>query len=201
VLEFLFAQRRAAKIGMASPQPMASFEAIALPHLGAAYNLARWLMRNADDAEDVVQEAMLRALTYFDGFRGTNFHGWLLQIVRNTAYSSLRLNRGVRIVSLDAAPGGTDETEAAIPELPDPGDDPETALLHERDRQLLDRLLERLPVELREVVVLRELQELSYKEIAQITEAPIGTVMSRLWRGRRLLTAAAGASSAAEKTA
>lgn len=183
---------------MASHDPVASFEAIALPHLGAAYNLARWLMRNAEDAEDVVQEAMLRALTYFDGFRGTNFRGWLLQIVRHTAYASLRLNRGVLLVSLDAAPSGG---EAAIPELPDPGDDPETALLHERDRQHLDRLLERLPVELREVVVLRELQEFSYKEIAQITEAPIGTVMSRLWRARRLLTATAVASSAAEKTA
>jgi RNA polymerase sigma-70 factor (ECF subfamily) len=200
VIEFLSAERRAATIGMASHNPVASFEAIALPHLGAAYNLARWLMRNAEDAEDVVQEAMLRALTYFDSFRGTNFRGWLLQIVRHTAYASLRLNRGVRIVSLDAAPGGA-EAEAAVPELPDPGDDPETALLHERDRQLLDRLLERLPVELREVVVLRELQELSYKEIAQITEAPIGTVMSRLWRARGLLAAAAVASSAAEKTA
>jgi RNA polymerase sigma-70 factor (ECF subfamily) len=200
VIEFLSAERRAATIGMASHNPVASFEAIALPHLGAAYNLARWLMRNADDAEDVVQEAMLRALTYFDGFRGTNFRGWLLQIVRHTAYASLRLNRGVRIVSLDAEAGGA-EAGAAIPELPDPGDDPETALLHERDRLLLDRLLERLPVELREVVVLRELQEFSYKEIAQITEAPIGTVMSRLWRARRLLAAAARTSSAAEKTA
>ncbi len=175
-----------------APRPaMASFEAMALPHLEAAYNLARWLMRNDQDAEDVVQEAMVRALTYFDGFRSTNMRGWLLQIVRHTAYASLGLNRGVTLVSIDAQSDPGNRESGHIPDLPDPGDDPEHTLIRQRDREQLDTLLARLPVELREVVVLRELQELSYKEIAQITDAPIGTVMSRLWRGRRLLETAA----------
>jgi RNA polymerase sigma factor (sigma-70 family) len=170
---------------MVFPAGQDSFEAAVLPHLDAAYNLARWLMRNAQDAEDVVQEAMLRALTYFPGFRGENPRGWLLQIVRNAAYGSMKLNRGARLVSV--------EDEAALPELADPGDDPEAALMKEQDREGIARLLAALPVELRETLVLRELEEMSYKEIAEITAAPIGTVMSRLWRARRLLAAAAKA--------
>jgi len=167
--------------------PSNGFETVILPHLDAAYNLARWLTRNAADADDVVQEAFLRAVTYFGGFRGTNPRAWLLQIVRNTAYGSKKLVRGAVLVAL---PGDAGPDEPAAPELVDPGDDPETALVRQRDQQRAQRLLAALPAELRETLVLREIEELSYKEIAEITEVPIGTVMSRLWRGRQILTAA-----------
>jgi len=165
------------------------FEAVILPHLDAAYNLARWLTRNSADADDVVQEAMLRAATYFSGFRGTNPRAWLLQIVRNVAYASKNLMRGAALVPLP----GDGEGTAQMPELADPGDDPETALMRRDDARRVTRLLASLPAELRETMVLREIEELSYKEIAQITEAPIGTVMSRLSRGRKLLAGAVAA--------
>jgi RNA polymerase sigma-70 factor (ECF subfamily) len=161
----------------------AEFETVVLPHLDAAYNLARWLTRNPTDAEDVVQEAVLRATTYFAGFRGVNARAWLLQIVRNTAYASRALVRGAVTIALP----DDDRDSAIVPELVDTGDDPETALLKREDRARLTRLLAALPVELRETLVLREIEELSYKEIAQVTHAPIGTVMSRLWRARRML--------------
>ncbi len=175
---------------MASPPDTGSFAAVALPHLDAAYNLARWLMGSADDADDVVQEAMLRAMRYFSSFRGNNPRAWLLQIVRNTAFASMKRNRGMALVPLAADVGGEDDAPSAA-ELVEPGDDPEATLLKARDLGLVDRLLAGLPVDLRETIVLRELEELSYKDIAGITGVPIGTVMSRLWRGRRLLAAAA----------
>ena len=163
-----------------------SFASVALPHLDAAYNLARWLTGSREEAEDVVQEAMLRALTYFPSFRGGNARAWVLQIVRNTAYAALKVKRGLKLVPLGA------EVDGGAPIEPvDPGDDPEAALLRARERNELERLLDALPIELRETLVLRELQELSYREIAEVTEAPIGTVMSRLWRARRMLVAAA----------
>ncbi len=165
------------------------FEAVILPHLDAAYNLARWLARNSGDADDIVQEAVLRAVTYFSGFRGTNPRAWLLQIVRNVAYASKSLVRGAVVVALPGESGG----EASMPELADPGDDPETAVMRREDVKRVTRLLSTLPTELREALVLREIEELSYKEIAQITETPIGTVMSRLWRGRQMLAAAISA--------
>jgi RNA polymerase sigma-70 factor, ECF subfamily len=165
------------------------FEAAMLPHLDAAYNLARWLMRSAVDADDVVQEAVLRAATYFDGFRGVNARAWLLQIVRNTAYASKKL--ASREASLAAPADATGEDPAA--QLADLGDDPETALMRQQDRRRVTRLLAGLPAELRETLILREIEELSYREIAQVTETPIGTVMSRLWRARQMLTAAAKA--------
>lgn len=165
----------------------AEFEAAVLPHLDAAYNLARWLTRNPADAEDVVQEAVLRAATYFAGFRGVNARAWLLQIVRNTAYASRALVRGAATVPL---PDNERDGAATPPELVDSEDDPEVALLKREDRARVTRLLAKLPVELRETLVLREIEELAYKEIAQITQAPIGTVMSRLWRARRMLAAA-----------
>jgi RNA polymerase sigma-70 factor, ECF subfamily len=111
-----------------------------------------------------------------------------LQIVRNTAYDSTKLDRGVQLVPI-AAPG--EDEQAALPELPSGDEDPETSLIRERDRGRLRQLIGALPVELREVLVLRELEELSYKEIAEVTKTPIGTVMSRLWRARRLLVQAA----------
>jgi RNA polymerase sigma-70 factor, ECF subfamily len=172
------------------PDP-ASFEAVVLPHLDAATNLARWLVRNDEDAKDVLQEAVLRALTYFDGFRGVNARAWLLQIVRNTAYDSFRLNRGIQLVPMGAAAGLGGSEFRTVVHLADPSDDPEVALIKEDGRRQLDRVLERLEVELREVLVLRELEGLSYKDIAQITDVPIGTVMSRLWRARRMLARSA----------
>ena len=167
------------------PDPV-SFASVALPHLDAAYSLARWLTGSRDEAEDVVQEAMLRALTYYPSFRGGNARAWVLQIVRNAAYGALKLKRGLKLVPLGA------EVDGGAPIEPvEPGDDPEAALLRARERNELERLLDTLPIELREALVLRELQELSYREIAEVTEAPIGTVMSRLWRARQMLVAAA----------
>ncbi|MGH7037802.1 MAG: sigma-70 family RNA polymerase sigma factor [Stellaceae bacterium] len=171
----------------AEPEPSPS--AVLLPHLDAACNLARWIMGGVEDAEDVVQEAMVRALTYFPSFRKGSARAWLLQIVRNTAYSVLRTRRGVRLVPLAEETGEDDDPGVA---LIDPGDDPEVALIRVRDRELLDTLIERLPLGLRETLVMRELEELSYREIAEITDVPIGTVMSRLWRARRLLAGAIG---------
>jgi RNA polymerase sigma-70 factor, ECF subfamily len=158
-----------------------------LPHLDAAYNLARWLMRDGEAAEDVLQEAMVRALTYFASFKGVNPRAWLLQIVRNTAYGSMALNRGIETVPI------TDESGEGIAELVSGDDDPETALLRSREGYQVRALVAALPVELRETLVLREFEELSYKDIAEATQTPIGTVMSRLWRARQLLAGAAAA--------
>jgi RNA polymerase sigma-70 factor, ECF subfamily len=163
------------------------FESVVLPHLDAAYNLARYLTRNPADADDVVQEAVLRAATYFKSFRGGNARAWLLQIVRNTAYASRALVRGAVMVALSADEG---DSGPIPPQLIDTADDPEMAFSKRQDSARLTRLLAALPVELRETLVLREIEELSYKEIAEVTEVPIGTVMSRLWRARRMLAAA-----------
>jgi RNA polymerase sigma-70 factor (ECF subfamily) len=166
----------------------ASFERVMLPHLDAADNLARWLMRDREAAEDVLQEAMVRALTYFASFKGVNPRAWLLQIVRNTAYGSMALNRGVETV-----PIADESDEATAAELVSGDDDPETALLRSRESRRVRVLIAALPVELRETLVLREFEEFSYKEIADATQTPIGTVMSRLWRARQLLAQAAAA--------
>ena len=162
-----------------------SFERVVLPHLDAAYNLARWLMRDAEAAEDVLQEAMVRALTYFASFKGVNPRAWLLQIVRNTAYGSMALHRGVEMVPI------IDDSGEAIAELVSADDDPEAALLRTRESRRVRELIADLPVELRETLVLREFEEFSYKDIAEATQTPIGTVMSRLWRARQLLARAA----------
>jgi RNA polymerase sigma-70 factor, ECF subfamily len=159
-----------------------SFERVVLPHLDAAYNLARWLMRDGEAAEDVLQEAMVRALTYFASFKGVNPRAWLLQIVRHTAYGSMALNRGIETVPI--------EDDDAMPAT---GDDPEAALLRSREGRQVRALIAALPVELRETLVLREFEECSYKEIAEATQTPIGTVMSRLWRARQLLARVAEA--------
>lgn len=160
------------------------FEQVVLPHLDSAYNLARWLVRDASLAEDVVQDAVLRALGYFASYRGGNARAWLLQIVRNTAYTTLMARRG-RTMFLDDGPGPAGDAPAL--QVPDPADDPEATLARREDLQRLDRALEALPIELRECLVLRDIEDLSYKEIGHVAGVPIGTVMSRLWRARQAL--------------
>jgi RNA polymerase sigma-70 factor (ECF subfamily) len=164
------------------------FREIALPHLGAAYNLARWLSRNDDDAQDIVQEAFLRAFRSFAGFHGTSARPWLLAIVRNTCYTWMRQHRGARTdVPYDEVTHGAEDGAPAWAERPD--GNPEAILARIEDRRLFDAALESLPIEFREAVVLRDVEDLSYKEIAAVAAIPIGTVMSRLARGRRLLFA------------
>ena len=169
---------------MGEPEPF-DFATVVLPHLNEAYNLARWLMRSTVEAEEVVQEAMLRALNYFQSFRGSNARAWVLQIVRNVAYAALHKQRQAPVMLPLDADGADNETGLAA--LVDPTGDPEVLLARLQDGRRLDELLGALPVELRECVILFELNGASYKEIAAITGTPIGTVMSRLWRARRLL--------------
>ena len=164
------------------------FERIMLPHLDAAYNLARWLVRNPSMAEDVVQEAFLRAQKYFASFRGGSGRTWLLQIVRNVSFSHLNSQRSRMEVGFSEV---ADEEEDVDLDVPDPGAGPEATAMHRQELRRVDQVLKSLPVKLRECVVLRELEDLSYKDIAQITGVPIGTVMSRLSRGRRALSKAA----------
>jgi RNA polymerase sigma factor (sigma-70 family) len=154
------------------------FEQATLPHLPAAYNMARWLTRNDHDAEDVVQEAYMRAFRFFDGFHGGDSRPWLLAIVRHTCYTWLQHNRGHELMR------GFDE-EIHRPD--GEATNPETILLKRTDQLLLRQALEELPVEFREVIILRELEGLSYKEIAAIADLPVGTVMSRLARARKRL--------------
>src|SRR5262245_20876379 len=155
-----------------------NFENSVLPHLDAAYNLARWLTRNDEDAEDGVQEACLRAFRFFGGFRGGDARAWLLKIVRNTCYTQLLKNRS-------REPATTFDEE--IHGEDDDFTNPETLLLRSADRQLLRQALEELPVNLREVLVLRELEGLSYREIAEVSNIRLGTVMSSLSRARQRL--------------
>ena len=162
----------------------ASFEALVAAHLDAAYNLARWLARDATLAQDIVQDAMVRALTYFSTFRGENPRGWLLQIVRNVALGEID-KRKRATVSIDAQAQSSEmATDAA---LIDNAIGPEEAANRADDERRVSECVARLPLELRECLVLREWEDLSYKEIARVIEVPIGTVMSRLWRARQLL--------------
>jgi RNA polymerase sigma factor (sigma-70 family) len=163
-----------------------NFEQLILPHLNAAYNLAHWLMRDATQAEDVVQDAVLRALSYFNSYKGGDARAWLLRIVRNSAYAVLATRRRGGMISLDDS-GLTADGEPIAMEIADPADDPEMTLSRSEGFARLDQVLAALPAELRECLVLHELEELSYKDIAHITGVPIGTVMSRLWRARQAL--------------
>lgn len=152
----------------------ARFEALALPHLDAAYNLARWLSRSPVDADDIVQDAMLRAFRGFDGFRGGDVRPWLLTIVRNCWRTSGKAEkrRGHEVLN---------------DELVSEGGGPEDAAIDASRRRRIDAMLALLPEEFREALVLREMQDMSYREIADVTGAPIGTVMSRLARARAML--------------
>jgi len=157
---------------------LASFEQAVLPHLDAAYNLARWLTHNDADAEDVVQEAYLRAFRFFGGFHGEDGRAWLLGIVRNTTYTWMQRNRSAQLnMTLD------DE----VHEVKSADLNPEALLLQKADAQMVRQAVEELPVEFREVLVLRELDEMSYKQIAEVADLPLGTVMSRLARARKRL--------------
>ena len=166
---------------MADAREQAEFARIALPHLDAAYNLAHWLVRDAAAAEDVVQDAMLRALRYFASFRGDNPRAWLLQIVRNAAMTRIERTARSREQPLQAEAGGVHE------HLADAAPDPEATMAHREDLSRLERMLGALPTDLRECVVLRELEEMSYRDIARVTGVPVGTVMSRLFRARQAL--------------
>ena len=159
------------------------FEGVVLPHLDAAYALARWLTRNDADAADVVQEAVLRAVRYFDTYREGDAKSWILRIVRRTCYSWLERNRPAEVVPLD----DEEVLDDGIAGAPVAAGNTEVLLQNRSDLRRLDLLIETLSAPLREVIVLRELHELGYREIAEITGVPIGTVMSRLHRARSAL--------------
>jgi len=156
-----------------------TFEELVLPHLDAAYNLARWLARNPHDADDVVQDACIRALKYAGSLHGNDARGWFLTIVRNAFYDWLARNRPAEIVH---------EDDDVIASRIDPlSPDPEREALRRAERHALADAIGALPLQYREVLVLREIEEMSYKEIARVADIPIGTVMSRLARARGLL--------------
>jgi RNA polymerase sigma-70 factor, ECF subfamily len=157
------------------------FAQVALPHLDAAFNLARWLTRSDHDASDVVQEAYLRAMRHFAGFRGDQGRPWLLKIVRNTCFSWLRENRPAELTAID------DEDHSRIEGAAPEADEPPNVAQRHADREQINRAIAALPAAFREVLVLRELEDLSYREIARIADIPLGTVMSRLARARGLL--------------
>jgi len=160
------------------PDKLACFEHAVLPHLDSAYNLARWLIRNDQDAQDLVQEACLRALRSFEGFRGGDSRAWLLTIVRNSCYTWLQQNR---------LQGLTTVFDEEIHTSQEHSRSPEALLLEKADARLVKDALEELPPEFREAIVLRELEGMSYKEIADVADVPVGTVMSRLARARERL--------------
>lgn len=160
---------------MTSQEKLRGFEEQISPHFKSAYNLAKWLTRSHEDAEDIVQEAFLRAFSAFESFRGENAKPWLLTIVRNTSMTWLRRNR-----SSAAAVAFEEGLADPIERSPDP----EEGLLISCDREQVRQALEQLPLEFREAVILREMEGLSYKEISATIGVPIGTVMSRLSRGR-----------------
>jgi RNA polymerase sigma factor (sigma-70 family) len=174
---------------MTVPERIGRFEAATLPHLDAAYNLARWLVHDDQSAQDVVQEAYLRGLQYFDSFRGGDARPWLLGIVRNCCYSWLK-GRGQAVSQVEF-----DDERDGGPDSPIPSatsQNPEQLLMRMQDSERINRAIEGLPLVFREVIILRELEELSYEQIAEAVAIPLGTVMSRLARARKLLRAMLG---------
>ena len=149
-----------------------------MPHLDAAYSLALWLTANEHDARDVAQEATLRAFRFFGGFRNGSARAWLLSIVRNTCHTWLRRHRNNATFV---------EFDEDLHDAPDPGPSPDAQLIQQAGIETVREAIARLPVEFREVIILREMEDCSYKEIAEIAGIPVGTVMSRLARGRRQL--------------
>jgi len=153
------------------------FEELILPHLNAAYNLARWLTRNEQDAQDVVQESYLRAFRFFDGYRGEDGKPWLLAIVRNTCFTWRKREKGAKNEPFDEV------AHSAAAQSPNP----EEELVHSAKRSILQRCIELLPDGFREIILMRELEEMSYRQISDVACLPVGTVMSRLSRARKRL--------------
>jgi RNA polymerase sigma-70 factor (ECF subfamily) len=173
IVKFVVVKKR--EEDQAQQADVISFEEAMLPHLDAAHNLARWLLRNEQDAQDVVQEAYLRAFKSFGGFHGSNGRGWLLTIVRNTSYTFLKKNKAVGLsTTFD------EEIHASGSESVSPA----TILQYSEDAALISEAMAELPAEFREILTLRHLEGLSYKEIADVAQIPPGTVMSRLARAR-----------------
>jgi RNA polymerase sigma-70 factor (ECF subfamily) len=172
------AAHRRSGIPMNTSRQADDFEQVVFPHLNAAYNLARWLLRDSQDAEDVVHDSFLRANRYFASFRGGDARAWLLGIVRNTCMTRLRERKSA--------------TPLSAPDIPEPFDraarNPEQSLLLKESIDALKSCIEALPAEYREVLVLRELEEFSYQQISETTGAASGTVMSRLSRARKRLS-------------
>ena len=169
---------------------LASFEAMMLPHMDAAHNLARWLLRNEQDAQDIVQEAYLRAFKSFSGFHGSNGRAWLLTIVRNTAYTLLKKNRAADLTTTFDEAIHASGHESASPAI---------ILEHAEDAELIKNAMDALPAEFREILTLRHQESLSYTEIGEILKIPIGTVMSRLARARGKLREYLAARTSQEK--
>ena len=167
-------QKSRERLNVLDEEDRARFESTVLPHLDAAFNLARWLLRSRSDAEDVTQEALLRAFRAFGTYRSGNARAWLLQIVRNACFTWLRQNRR-----------SEELTEFDETSMSKESENPETLAIASSNREQLARVLEELPAGFREILVLRELEGCSYKEIAEITSRPIGTVMSALARARQ----------------
>src|SRR5437762_7857855 len=178
IVKFAVVPKKHEEPDQSPKEELMSFEAAMLPHLDAAHNLARWLLRNEEDAQDVVQEAYLRAFRSFSGFHGTNGRAWLLTIVRNTSYTLLKKRHAV-----DLTTTFDEEIHATGHESVNPA----TLLEHSEDAQLIKEAMDELPAEFREILTLRHQEGLSYKEIADIAQIPPGTVMSRLARARAKL--------------
>ena len=175
IVKFAVVPKKQEEPDQSPKEELMSFEAAMLPHLDAAHNLARWLLRNEQDAQDVVQEAYLRAFKSFGGFHGSNGRAWLLTIVRNTSYTLLKKNHAVDLTTTfdEEIHGSGDESIS-----------PATILEHAEQAELVKEAMDELPAEFREILALRHQEGLSYKEIADIAQIPLGTVMSRLARAR-----------------
>ena len=175
IVKFAIVPKKHEEPDQSPKEELMSFEAAMLPHLDAAHNLARWLLRNEQDAQDVVQEAYLRAFKSFGGFHGSNGRAWLLTIVRNTSYTLLKKNHAVDLTTtFDEEIHGSGRESVS----------PATILEHAEDAELVKQAMDELPAEFREILALRHQEGLSYKEIADIAQIPLGTVMSRLARAR-----------------
>ena len=170
-------------------RPSGQFEETVMPHLDAAYNLARWLVKDEHCAQDLVQDAYLKALRYFDSFRGGEARPWILGIVRNTCYSWLGEQKRAKqhIEFRDDLESGEDGLEWVSAQ-----EGPENSLIRKNERERLNLAIEALPVVFREALILREIEDMSYENIAEIMQVPLGTVMSRLHRARALLRRSLG---------